>query len=95
MTENKALEDAVLLFLEQHDEYNRGIHDVEFVQPFKKANLIELPKNDFLAELIFAHCRLMVKRGYILYEIETSSGKKMIGPILPAGYERLTEIHKK
>ena len=95
MVENKALEDAILLFLEKEDAYNKGFHDVEFTQPFLKAKLVELPADMFVAEYIFAHCRIMEKRGYISYEFEKSSGQRNVGPILPAGYERLAEIHKK
>lgn len=94
MVENRALEDAILLYLEKHDEYNKGIHDTEFTQPFLKAKMIELPADNFLTEYIFAHCRLMEKRGYISYEFEKSSGQRNIGPILPAGYERLEELCK-
>lgn len=92
MRESVQLEDAVLSFLVEKDEYNRGISESDFLHEFMAANkpLVDkiAGKADFPRNILLSHLLLMAQRGYINYGTVTSATGKIVGPVKPAGYDR-------
>lgn len=96
MVEIRDLEYKVLFFLAEHDDYNRGIGESEFLAGFAKeypdvmallGNKVDYPRN-----VLVSHLNLMVQRGLIDYGSTATETGRFVGPIRPAGYDMLEKI---